>query len=238
MNGKTDTNDTPGSTWDPGESHRFERAKASFEQNFQQFRNLNDQMNRIPAFAVTLTAGFWYVAVVSEYGNTLGPLEEKLARFALMLFAGICDLVLVGIAIRIRDVMDDYLDRVRRFEGEWWTERTPSIPMFKGYSMVSMYSILILAGTAFSWGGAFLLFWPREAYSLWCGAGVLGGMLGGGGRRRRSTGLGGLGGSVLGGASRSRGAARSSNRRSSGSSGSASRSRGTSRSRGRGGRSR
>ena len=77
--------------WEPGHAFEFERAKAAFDQNFEQFRHLNDQMNRIPAFAVTLTAGFWYVAVVSDYGGTLGAVEEKLARFALMLFAGICD---------------------------------------------------------------------------------------------------------------------------------------------------
>lgn len=134
-------------------------------------------MNRIPAFAVTLTAGFWYVAVVSDYGGTLGAVEEKLARFALMLFAGICDLVLVCIAIRVRDVMDDYLARVKRFEGEWWSERTPSLPFFRGYSMISMYSVLILAGAAFSWLGAFLLFWPTESYSAWWGIGALVGML-------------------------------------------------------------
>lgn len=166
-----------GPEWDPSGANSLERAKASFDQNFQQFRHLNDQMNRIPAFAVTLTAGFWYVAVVSDYGDTLGPLEEKLARFALMAFAGICDLVLVCIAIRVRDVMDDYLDRVKRFEVDWWTERTPSLPFFRRYSMISMYSVLILAGTAFSWIGAFLLFWPAETYSRWWGGGALLGML-------------------------------------------------------------
>ena len=163
--------------WEPAQDHLFERDKAAFDQNFQQFRHLNDQMNRIPAFAVTLTAGFWYVAVVSKYGDTLGPIDEKLARFALMLFAGICDLVLACIAIRIRDVMDDYLGRVKRFQGEWWTERTRSLPFFRGYFMITMYCILILAGAAFSWIGAFVLFWPTETYPICWGIGALIGML-------------------------------------------------------------
>lgn len=155
----------------------FEVAKAAFEQNFQQFRHLNDQMNTLPAFAVTLTGGFWYVAVVvANYGHALGVVEEHLARWGLMVFAGLCDLVLVCIAIRIRDVMADYLNRVRRFEGEWWSERTPSLPFFRDYSMISMYAVLILAGTVLSWVGAFVLFWPA-AYPLWCGVLVVLGAL-------------------------------------------------------------
>ena len=84
-----------------------------------------------------------------------------------MLFAGLCDLALVCIASRIRDVMADYLNRVRRFEGEWWSERTPSLPLFKDYSMISMYSVLIIAGALLSWVGAFLLFWPSDHLSTW-----------------------------------------------------------------------
>lgn len=155
--------------WSCPSDREFEVAKASFDQNFQQFRHLNDQMNRLPAFAVTLTGGFWYVAVVvANYGRALGPVEESLARWGLMIFAGLCDLTLACIAIRVRDVMADYLDRVRRFEGIWWTDRTPSLPIFRDYSMISMYVVLILAGTVLSWAGAFALFWPAEL-SLWWG---------------------------------------------------------------------
>lgn len=165
-----------GPDWDPDDDHALERAKASFEQNFEQVRHLSSQMNRIPAFAVTLTAGFWYVAVVSDYGNTLDPLKEQLARFALMLFAGVCNFWLVFIAVRIRDVMADYLDRVERFEGDWWSKQSPSMFFFRDYAMISIYSVLILAGTAFSWVGAFLLFWP-SVLSIWWGIGALLGVL-------------------------------------------------------------
>ena len=157
------------SEWSCSDDRAFEVAKAAFDQNFQQFRHLNEQMNRLPAFAVTLTGGFWYVAVVvSTYGHALSPVEEHLARWGLMVFAGLCDLMLVCIAIRVRDVMADYLDRVRRFEGVWWTERTPSLPIFRDYSMISMYAVLILAGTVLSWTRAFVLFWPAEL-PLWWG---------------------------------------------------------------------
>lgn len=157
-------------SWEPPAGSEFEFAQIVFQQNFEQFRHLNAQMNRIPAFAVTLTAGFWYVAVVVEnYGQSLDPTREQLARWALMIFAGLCNFALVSIAIRIRDVMDDYLNRVRRFEGTWWTERTPSLPWFRDYSMISMYSVLIIAGGVLSWVGAFVLFWPTETIQVWWG---------------------------------------------------------------------
>ncbi len=177
----TDAAEPPqaGASWTCPPDRDFEVAKAAFEQNFQQFRHLNDQMNRLPAFAVTLTGGFWYVAVVvANYGHALGGVEERLARWGVMVFAGLCDLVLVCIAIRIRDVMSDYLDRVKRFEGDWWSERTPSLPIFRDYSMISMYAVLILAGTVLSWVGAFVLFWPA-AYPLWWGVVVVLGSLSG-----------------------------------------------------------
>lgn len=158
-----------GAAWRCPPDKEFEVAKAAFDQNFQQFRHLNDQMNRLPAFAVTLTGGFWYVAVViSTYGHALSPVEEHLARWGLMIFAGLCDLMIVCIAIRVRDVMADYLGRVRRFEGVWWTEKVPSLPIFRDYSMISMYAVLILAGTVLSWVGAFVLFWPVQ-YPFWWG---------------------------------------------------------------------
>lgn len=156
--------------WSPPLNKEFEFAKTVFEQNFAQFRHLNDQMNRLPAFAVTLTGGFWYVAVVvASYGQGLDPTLEHLARWALLIFAGLCDFTLVCIAIRIRDVMADFLERVRRFEGTWWTERSPSLPLFREYSMISMYSVLIIAGGVLSWAAAFLLFWPSDEFCIWWG---------------------------------------------------------------------
>lgn len=73
-----------------------------YKENFAQFRHLNEQMNKIPPFAVTLTGGFWYIAViVSNYGEGLTGTSEALARFALMIFSGIANLALILIAVRI-----------------------------------------------------------------------------------------------------------------------------------------
>jgi hypothetical protein len=88
-----------------------------------------------------LTGGFWYIAVVVQsYGNGIAPEVERLARFGIMIFAAVCDLMLILIAARIRNVMDDYMRSVARFQGDW-VERSdpPMIFGFQDYSMISMY---------------------------------------------------------------------------------------------------
>jgi hypothetical protein len=142
--------------------HEFERAKASFEQNFLQFRHLNQQLNRVPTFAVTLTGGFWYIAVVVSYGNNLASDLDAWARFLVMVFASICDFMLVLISIRIRDVMSGYQEQIAAFEDSWWPrERPRSFLWYRNYSMISMYATLILAGSALSLAAAFILFWAK-----------------------------------------------------------------------------
>lgn len=163
-----------GATWAPDPTESFEHAKAVFEQNCAQFRHLNDQMNRIPPFAVTLTGGFWYVAVAVGHDGTHNGDLDALARFALMIFAGICDFALVGIAIRVRDVMSTYLRRMARFQGPSWVggDDDPAARL-PDYSMISMYAILMFAGGVLSWVGAFVLFRPERFLTLWQGAGAV-----------------------------------------------------------------
>lgn len=160
--------------WTPDDAHHFEHAKVVFEQNFAQFRHLNEQMNRIPPFAVTLTGGFWYVAVAVGNKAAHGVELDALARFALMIFAGICDFALVGIAIRVRDVMSIYQRRIDRFQGTAWSDRKQDLgSRFPEYSMISMYSILMVAGGVLSWVGAFTLFRPERLLTAWQGTGAV-----------------------------------------------------------------
>jgi len=157
------------SAWSPPDSLSFEHAEIVFKENFAQFRHLNEQMNRIPPFAVTLTGGFWYISVVADYGDALPVNLEQLARFSLMLFSSICNFMLVFISIRIRDVMSEYLASVQRFEGIWWPKRVKSLPWFRNYSMITMYAVLILAAGLMSLVGGFVLFWPSDLAPLWVG---------------------------------------------------------------------
>lgn len=154
------------------DEHAFDRAKASFDQNFLQFRHLNDQLNKVPALAVTLTGGFWYVAVVQKFPAGTEPHQEAIARFALMIFATIANLMLVRISIRIRDVMSDYWKKLEGFMGVHAPEKAaPNRFVFGDYSMISMYATMMLAGALLSGIGAFVLFWPRTGLSLCVAAG-------------------------------------------------------------------
>jgi hypothetical protein len=70
----------------------FEREKVCYEQNFEQFRSLNEQMNRVPTIAVTLTGGLWFGAAVTQN-------MDLMIRFALLVFAGLANVAL-GLSCR------------------------------------------------------------------------------------------------------------------------------------------
>src|SRR4051812_31335852 len=103
------------------EQDDFARQKACYEQNFQQARTLNTQMNQVPALAMTLTGGLWFGA-----GVTSGlPVEF---RFALLIFAGLCDLALILATLRIRDVFESYLEKIKQFCPQSFASGTPEEP--------------------------------------------------------------------------------------------------------------
>ena len=138
-----------------------DQAKAVFEQNFAQYRMLNEQLNRIPPFAVTLTGGFWYIAVVIQNYGPLTPPMESLARFAVMVFCGLCNLMLILIAIRVRDVMRAYEAPLMLYAGADWPNTTKGrLPWLGDYSMIGMYCAMMLAGSILSLIAAAVLFWP------------------------------------------------------------------------------
>lgn len=143
-----------------------------FEQNFSQYRVLNEQLNRIPPLAVTLTGGFWYIAVVvQKYGPLSVPLEN-LARFSLMVFCALCNMMLVLIAIRVRDVMRAYEVPLKAYAGASWPDTTKGkLPWFGDYSMIGMYCALMLGGAILSLIAAALLFWPGTKLPWYLGVG-------------------------------------------------------------------
>ncbi|GAA0386966.1 hypothetical protein GCM10009093_12240 [Brevundimonas terrae] len=145
-----------------------DKAKAVFEQHFTQYRMLNEQLNRIPPFAVTLTGGFWYIAVVvASYGSLTDELES-LARCLVMTFAGLCNVMLVLIAIRVRDVMRAYEASLKTYAGTAWPDTTRGrVPLLGDYSMIAMYCTLILVGALLSFIAAIIIFWPQTNYP-WC----------------------------------------------------------------------
>jgi hypothetical protein len=142
----------------------YDRQKVCYEQNFQQARSLNLQMNQVPVLAMTLTGGLWFGAGVAKDL----PIE---IRFALLLFAGLCNLALILAILRIRDVLESYLEKIQAFYEAGFASgrpKNPKIPWLGGYSMISIYCTLMLIGAVFSIFGAFWKYWPFE-FSKWFG---------------------------------------------------------------------
>lgn len=149
-----------------------DQAKAVFDQNFQQYRMLNEQLNRIPPLAVTLTGGFWYIAVVIENYGPLTAGMENLARFSLMSFCGFCNLMLILVAFRVRDVMRAYIKPLSGYAGGGWPDTDKGgLPWLGANSMIGIYCALMLAGALLSIAGGWILFWPAADQPLAVGIG-------------------------------------------------------------------
>jgi hypothetical protein len=145
-----------------------DRQKACYEQNFEQARSLNVQMNNVPVLAMTLTGGLWFGAGVTQ--NL--PTE---IRFALLLFAGLCNLALILAILRIRDVLESYLEKIKEFHPQSFASGrpvSPKIPWLGSYSMISIYAALMFIGGIFSFFGAFWKYWPFEL-CRWLGVAAL-----------------------------------------------------------------
>ena len=76
--------------------------KVAYEQNYQQFRSLNQIMWQIPVLAMTLTGGLWYGVSTID--------DDPLLVSILLLTALFGNLVLSGVLLRFRHVMGCYLD--------------------------------------------------------------------------------------------------------------------------------
>ena len=150
------------------EDGEFEREKVCYEQNFEQARSVNTQMNQVPVTAMTLTGGLWFGAGVTEHI----PTE---IRFALLLFAGLCNLALILAVLRVRDVLESYLEKIKTFREASFASgrpKNPMIPWLGSYSMISIYAVLMLIAAFFSFFGAFWKYWPFEI-SVWWGVTAL-----------------------------------------------------------------
>lgn len=148
--------------------NKFEREKASYEQNFEQARGLNAQMNQIPTLAMTLTGGLWFAAGVTEKMQT--PM-----RFGLLIFAGLCNIGLVLAILRVRDVFHSYLEKLKTFHPPSYVDGRPTSPKMGrlgDYSMVTVYALLMLIASLLSLLGAFKFYWPFEARMIPLGIGV------------------------------------------------------------------
>jgi hypothetical protein len=144
-------------------AEKFSRAKVCYEQNFLQFRSLNEQMNRVPTIAVTLTGGLWYAATIAQG-------VDLFIKSGLLIFAGISNIALILSAYRIRDVMNNYLEKIREYDPYSFASgrpSTPSLPSLGSYSMIIIYSSLMGAGALLSFVGAFFFYSPFKGWPPW-----------------------------------------------------------------------
>lgn len=151
----------------------FEREKACYEQNFEQARSLNGQMNNVPVLAMTLTGGLWFASGVTED-------IPQVIRFLLLLFTGFCNLALILVTIRIRDVFHSYLEQIEAFYPTSYVTgkpRNPKVPGLGDYSMISIYCALMGIAALLSFSAAIFWYWPVEKVPFWIGLLVLCGTL-------------------------------------------------------------
>jgi len=142
-----------------------DRETVCYQQNFEQMRSLNTQMNHVPVLAMTLTGGLWFGAGVTE------DLDVEI-RFALLLFAGLCNIALILTVVRIRDVLQSYLDKIKAYHPASFASgkpNSPKLPWLQGYSMILTYAALMMCGAALSFIGAFWKYWPFENFPRWIG---------------------------------------------------------------------
>lgn len=134
-----------------------DRDKAAYDQNFLQFRNLNDHLHRLPTLSTTLTGGLWFAAGVQK------DLPPEI-RFALLYLAGWFSLMLILVMFRLRDVMACYLEKIGQFHPPFFASgepRSPQLPgLLAGYSMVRLFAAMSGIAGVLSWIGAFTFFWP------------------------------------------------------------------------------
>lgn len=143
-------------------SETFEREKLCYEQNFEQARSLNAQMNRVPTISITLTGGLWFGAAATDN-------VDSEIRFGLLFFAGICNFALVLASLRIRDVLESYLEKIKAFHKKSFADGHPGKPKlgrFGSYSMITIYCILMIVAGLMSMIGAFFFYWPFSSYAL------------------------------------------------------------------------
>lgn len=122
----------------------FERQALTYEQNFEQFRDLNRLMWQVPILAITITGGFWYAVLAI-------PTAAGMAK-GLFLMCGILDLALIFVLVRIRYVMSQYLVKLKEFHPDGYVEAKGTCFYNRSHVVVFSFSISLLVAAALSIG--------------------------------------------------------------------------------------
>lgn len=142
----------------------FEREKIAFEQNYEQLRSVNNHLNNLPTLAITITGGLWFAAgTIDSAGNEI--------KFMLLVLSSYYNIALIIAMIRVRDIFQSYLELIKNFTPaqilQGFPER-PQMSLFKGYSMVMIYSSMMVSTAFSSLFIAFKFYWI-DGFSIYYG---------------------------------------------------------------------
>ena len=88
--------------------------KEAYEQNYQQFRSLNQIMWQIPVLAMTLTGGLWFGVSTID--------DNAMLVTVLLLTAVMGNVMLCGVLVRFRHVMGCYLEWLKAADGDGFVD--------------------------------------------------------------------------------------------------------------------
>lgn len=113
----------------------FNRDKICYEQNFQQYRAMNQIMWQVPLLAITITGGLWYAAL-TEAG------AEEFRR-PLFLLSAVLDFALIAVLWRVRLVMTAYGEKIRAFNPAAYVEADDGGLFNRRYTVVTALSVAV-----------------------------------------------------------------------------------------------
>lgn len=131
----------------------FDRDKVCYEQNFQQYRAMNQIMWQVPLLAITITGGLWYAAL-----NVTGVQDFKRPIF-LLAFA--LDAALIAVLWRVRHVMSAYMVEIERFNPGSFVKASGHGLFNRPYTVVTAFSVALAIAAAGSLVGFLNINWLR-----------------------------------------------------------------------------
>jgi len=129
-------------------SEQFEREKLCYQQNFEQFRSLNQIMWQVPIIAMTLTGGLWF---------GVAKIDVQSAQCALLVLAVLGNSGLIAVLHRTRFVMGEYLLKIEEFYPKAYVAAKGQRPFEGGRTVVAVFQILLGLSAALSLIGIWLI---------------------------------------------------------------------------------
>ena len=138
---------------DTARNEAFDRNKACYEQNFQQYRAMNQIMWQVPLLAITITGGLWYAAL-----NATGVQDFKRPIF---LLAFVLDAALIAVLWRVRHVMSAYMVQIENFNPVSFVKASGRGLFNWPYTVVSAFSVALTIAAIGSLIGFLNINWLR-----------------------------------------------------------------------------